>query len=80
MPLSIALVTVFIQLGHSVSAQHYEEDLFQRFVGDQDILLTRGLHNLTFIVSHLYSNKHCFAGRDEGVEQCSRGAGVWGAV
>ena len=43
MPLSIAVATVFIQLGHSVSTQHYEEDLFQRFVGDQDILLTRGL-------------------------------------
>ena len=43
MLLSIAEFLVFIPLGPA-SAQDYQEDLFQRFVGDQDILLTRGLN------------------------------------
>ena len=44
MLLSIAEFIVFVLLLHSVAARDHQEDLFQRFVGDQDILLTRGLH------------------------------------
>ena len=42
MLLSIAEFIVFVLLLHSVAARDHQEDLFQRFVGDQDILLTRG--------------------------------------
>ena len=44
MLLSIAEFIVFVLLLHSVAARDHQEDLFQRFVGDQDILLTRGYH------------------------------------